>query len=145
MRVLHTSDWHLGRTLEGRQRLPEQEQFIDQLCDIASSEEVDMVFVADDVFDTSNPAAAAEELYFDALERLSDGGSRAVVVIAGNHDSPDRIRATNPLAAKHGISLIGYPGDDTLDSSVIPPVFLYDQLRIAQERKAVLESQKADT
>lgn len=112
MRVLHTSDWHLGRTLEGRQRLPEQVQFLGQLCEIASSEEVDLVIVAGDVFDTSNPPAAAEELYYDALERLSADGTRAVVVIAGNHDSPERIRAANPLAAKHGISLIGYPGED---------------------------------
>ncbi|NLA60541.1 MAG: exonuclease subunit SbcD, partial [Firmicutes bacterium] len=74
MRVLHTSDWHLGRTLAGRQRLPEQEQFLDQLCAIASSEDVDIVIVAGDVFDSSNPPAAAEELYYDGLERLSAGG-----------------------------------------------------------------------
>ncbi len=67
--------------------------------------------VAGDVFDNSNPPAKAEELYFDALERLSAGGKRAVVVIAGNHDSPDRIRAANPLAVRHGISLGGCPGD----------------------------------
>jgi exonuclease SbcD len=112
VRILHTSDWHLGRTLEGRDRFPEQVQFVDQLCDIAASEGVHLVLVAGDVFDTSNPPARAEELYFDALERLSDGGKRAVVVIAGNHDSPDRIRAANPLAVRHGISLVGCPGDD---------------------------------
>jgi exonuclease SbcD len=111
MRILHTSDWHLGRTLEGRDRFPEQVQFIDQLCDIAAAEDVHLVLVAGDVFDTSNPPAKAEELYFDALERLSAGGKRAVVVIAGNHDSPDRIRAANPLAVRHGISLVGRPGD----------------------------------
>ncbi len=112
MRILHTSDWHLGRTLEGRDRLPEQAQFIDQLCDVAAAEDVHLVLVAGDIFDTSNPPARAEELYFDALERLSAGGKRAVVVIAGNHDSPDRIRAANPLAVRHGISLVGCPGDD---------------------------------
>lgn len=112
MRILHTSDWHLGRTLEGRSRLPEQEEFLNQLCDIASSENVDVVLVAGDVFDSFSPPAAAEELYYDVLERLSAGATRAVVVIAGNHDSPDRIHAANPLAVKHGISLIGYPGED---------------------------------
>ncbi len=70
------------------------------------------MLVAGDVFDTFNPPAKAEELYFDALERLSAGGKRGVVVIAGNHDSPDRIRAANPLATRHGISLVGCPGDD---------------------------------
>lgn len=112
MRILHTSDWHLGRTLEGRSRLPEQQEFLDELCRIASSEGVDLVLVAGDVFDSFSPPAAAEELYYETLERLSAGGRRAVVVIAGNHDSPDRIRAANPLALKHGISLVGYPGED---------------------------------
>lgn len=112
MRILHTSDWHLGRTLEGRSRLCEQQEFLNQLCDMASSEDVDVVLVAGDVFDSFSPPAAAEELYYDALERLSAGGTRAVIVIAGNHDSPDRIHAANPLAIKHGISLVGYPGED---------------------------------
>ncbi|GAW94338.1 exonuclease SbcCD subunit D [Calderihabitans maritimus] len=111
MRILHTSDWHLGRTLEGRSRLPEQLQFIDQLADIVKEEGVNLILVTGDVFDTYNPSAEAEELFFYALERLATGGKRAVVIIAGNHDSPDRIRAANPLALKHGISLVGYPGE----------------------------------
>lgn len=109
MRILHTSDWHLGRNLEGRSRLPEQEQFIVELTDIVTKEDIQLVLVAGDVFDTYNPPADAENLFYDALERLSDGGKRAVVVIAGNHDSPDRLHAANPLALKHGISLFGFP------------------------------------
>lgn len=109
MRILHTSDWHLGRSLEGRSRLPEQEQFLDELAEIAVKENIQTILVAGDVFDTYNPSADAENLFYDAMERLSDGGKRAVVVIAGNHDSPDRLHAANPLALKHGISLLGYP------------------------------------
>lgn len=112
MRILHTSDWHLGRTLEGRDRLPEQREFIDELCAIVADERVNLVLVAGDVFDGVNPSAAAERLYFDALERLSAGGRRGVIVVAGNHDSPDRIFAANPLAMRHGVSLIGRPGDE---------------------------------
>ncbi len=111
MRILHTSDWHLGRNLEGRSRLPEQEQFIAELVNIVSKEAIQLILVAGDVFDTYNPSAEAENLFYDTLERLSDGGKRAVVVIAGNHDSPDRLHAANPLALKHGISLLGYPGE----------------------------------
>lgn len=111
MRILHTSDWHLGRQLEGRSRLPEQEQFIDELTAIVRAEGVDLILVAGDIFDTYTPAAEAEALFFDALERLAEGGKRAVAVIAGNHDSPDRLQAAQPLAAKLGISLIGYPGE----------------------------------
>ncbi|NPV70239.1 MAG: exonuclease SbcCD subunit D [Firmicutes bacterium] len=109
MRILHTSDWHLGRTLEGKSRLPEQAQFIEEICDIARRERADIVLLAGDVYDSYNPPAEAEEMFFDALERLADGGERAVVVIAGNHDSPDRLHAANPLASRHGISLLGYP------------------------------------
>lgn len=111
MRLLHTSDWHLGCSLEGRSRLPEQEQFIDELAAIVTGENVQLILVAGDVFDTYNPSAEAEALFFDALERLCDGGKRGVVVIAGNHDSPDRLRAASPLALKYGISILGYPGE----------------------------------
>ena len=111
MRILHTSDWHLGRSLEGRPRLPEQGHFIDELVDIVTREDIQVILVAGDVFDTYNPSAEAENLFYETLERLSDNGKRAVIAIAGNHDSPDRLHAANPLALRHGISLLGYPGE----------------------------------
>lgn len=100
MRILHTSDWHLGRSLENINRIEEQWEFIDQLCEIADEERIDLVLVAGDVYDSYNPSAAAEELFYYALDRLNDGGGRAVVVIAGNHDNPERLCASNPLASK---------------------------------------------
>jgi exonuclease SbcD len=109
MRIMHTSDWHLGRTLEGINRLDEQREFIDQLVEVAADESIDLVLVAGDVFDTYNPSAVAEELYYDAVDRLSAKGQRGVVVIAGNHDNPDRLCAASPLAYKNGILLLGYP------------------------------------
>jgi len=112
MRVLHTADWHLGRTLEGRSRHEEHVRFVDELCDIVSHESIDMVIMAGDIFDTVNPPSAAEELYCEALARLGSNGRRAVVVIAGNHDSPDRLCAVAPLARRHGVTLFGYPWDD---------------------------------
>jgi exonuclease SbcD len=95
--------------LEGRSRLAEQVRFIDELCGIAEEEKTDLILIAGDVFDTVNPSAAAEELYYEALDRLAAGGSRAVVVIAGNHDSPERLCAAAPLALRHGITLLGLP------------------------------------
>lgn len=109
MRILHTSDWHLGRRLENINRIDEQREFIEQLCDIVKGERIDLVLVAGDIFDSYNPSAAAEELFYHALDRLNAGGERAVVVIAGNHDNPERLCASNPLAAKRGIILLGYP------------------------------------
>lgn len=111
MRILHTSDWHFGRTLEGRSRIPEQEKFVDELCQIVKDEEIDLVMVAGDVFDTVNPPAVAEELFYDTMARLADGGKKGVVVIAGNHDNPERLRAAGPLAHRYGISLLGLPSD----------------------------------
>ncbi|NLC52259.1 MAG: exonuclease SbcCD subunit D [Firmicutes bacterium] len=117
MRILHTSDWHLGKTLEGRSRFKEQEDFIEELCGIVEEERVELVLIAGDVFDTVNPSAAAEQLYYDAFDRLSAGGKRAVVVIAGNHDSPERLRACAPLANRYGIFIAGFPRDDHLLST----------------------------
>ena len=112
MRILHTSDWHLGRTLENIPRLPEQQEFVDTLCRLVKEEKIDLVLISGDIFDTYNPSAAAEELFYDAMERLNDGGKRAVVAIAGNHDNPERLCAASPLTYRNGIFLLGYPASD---------------------------------
>ncbi|WP_221563688.1 exonuclease SbcCD subunit D [Alkalihalobacillus sp. TS-13] len=114
MRLLHTADWHLGRTLEGRNRLPEQEQFLEELCDIVEDQKVDVVLMAGDVFDTVNPPAAAEQLFYEAMAKLTKDQQCKVIIIAGNHDNPDRLSASGPLAAMHGITIIGYPMNQPL-------------------------------
>lgn len=118
MRILHTADWHLGRSLEGRSRLAEQAQFIDELVKIVEEEKVDAILMAGDAFDTVNPPAAAEQLFYDGLSRLSDKGKRPIIVIAGNHDNPDRLSAASPLAGNHAIHLIGYPSHEVLKVDV---------------------------
>ncbi|MFK7693461.1 exonuclease SbcCD subunit D [Paenibacillus sp. HJGM_3] len=109
MRVMHTADWHLGRLLEGRSRLEEQAQVLDELERLVREEQVDLVLLAGDVYDSVNPPAAAEQLFYDAIARLGDQGRRPVVVIAGNHDNPERLAASGPLAARQGITLVGLP------------------------------------
>ncbi|AFM39292.1 Exodeoxyribonuclease I subunit D [Desulfosporosinus acidiphilus SJ4] len=111
MRILHTSDWHLGRMLEGRSRIEEQIKFIDELCLLVEDEGIDLVLIAGDIFDTVNPPAIAEELFYDALNRLTAGGTRGVVAVAGNHDNPERLCAASPLAVRQGITLYGLPKD----------------------------------
>ncbi len=110
MNILHTSDWHLGKYLENRERLPEQREALDELCRIAAERAVDLVLISGDIFDTYVPPAAAEELFYNTVERLAANGRRAVVIIAGNHDSPDRLCAARPLADRNGIILLGLPG-----------------------------------
>ncbi|OGO77076.1 MAG: hypothetical protein A2Y23_04775 [Clostridiales bacterium GWB2_37_7] len=112
MKILHTSDWHLGKTLENISRIEEQHQFINELCDIAEREQVDLVLIAGDIFDTYNPSSAAEELFYEAIDRLNNKGKRALIIIAGNHDNPDRLCASSPLAYKNGVILLGYPSSN---------------------------------
>ncbi|MEC1537447.1 exonuclease SbcCD subunit D C-terminal domain-containing protein [Bacillus sonorensis] len=118
MRILHTADWHLGKTLEGRSRLKEQEDFLDELAMIARDEKIDAIVMAGDAFDTVNPPALAEQLFYESLSALSDKGKRPVVVIAGNHDNPDRLSAASPLTTDHGIHLIGYPQAEPVDIEI---------------------------
>lgn len=110
MRVLHTSDWHLGRNLDQVNRIDEQREFVDYLCSVVEEQGVQLILIAGDVYDTYNPSAAAEELFYEAVDRLNGNGKRAVVVIAGNHDNPERLCAASPLAYRNGIILLGYPG-----------------------------------
>ena len=109
MRIIHTSDWHFGKTLEGRNRLEEQRQFAHELIAICDREQVDLVLIAGDIYQTVNPSAEAETLFYQTINGLSAGGTRGVVVIAGNHDHADRIAAAKPLADQLGITLIGLP------------------------------------
>lgn len=109
MRILHTADWHFGRALEGRSRLEEQAAFVDELVRLTDEEQVDLVLIAGDIYDSVNPPAAAELLFYEAVARLSQGGQRPVVIISGNHDHPERVSASAPLASSHGITLVGLP------------------------------------
>lgn len=112
MRILHTADWHFGKTLEGRDRTPEQAEVVDELVALCETESIDLVLMAGDVYQTVNPSADAEALFYRALDGLSAGGKRAVVVIAGNHDNALRINAARPIADKIGITLMGLPKDE---------------------------------
>lgn len=109
MKILHTADWHLGKNLDGKSRLEEQELFLEDFIKIVEDNEVDLIMIAGDVYDTSNPSAKAEKLFYDTLKKLSKNGERLILVIAGNHDSPERLVAAGPLAMEHGIIMVGTP------------------------------------
>ncbi|MEG2290326.1 MAG: exonuclease SbcCD subunit D [Clostridium sp.] len=107
MRILHTGDWHLGKNIEGQSRMDEQEEFLNDFVQIVESNNIDLVIIAGDVYDTSNPPARAEKMFYDTLKKLSKNGERLTLVIAGNHDNPDRLIAAGPLAMDHGIIMVG--------------------------------------
>src|ERR1700728_1029444 len=90
MRLLHTSDWHLGRSLHRADLRAAQAAFLDHLVDVSMAEQVDVVLVAGDVYDRAVPPVDAVELCEDALLRLHATGAR-IVLISGNHDSARRL------------------------------------------------------
>ncbi|MBO5412644.1 MAG: exonuclease subunit SbcD [Clostridia bacterium] len=106
MKILHTSDWHIGKRLMGRERLDEQAEVFDEIVRICDEENVELVLLAGDVFDTYTPSADAEALFFHAVKRLS-GENRAVLLISGNHDDGVRLSAVKPLAEEYGIYIVG--------------------------------------
>ncbi|KGE13277.1 metallophosphoesterase family protein [Sphingobacterium deserti] len=109
MKILHTADWHLGKRLDYFSRLEEQREVLDEICDKADEEEVDVIIIAGDLFDTFNPPVEAVELLYKTLRKLCKNGARPVIAIAGNHDSADRIDAPDVLARECGIIFIGFP------------------------------------
>lgn len=111
MRVLHLSDLHFGRDFAGLSRREEQEKLVAELVDAAKQEDADVAVIAGDIYDTANPPAWAEDAFYALLDGLAEGGRRAVVVIAGNHDNALRLSAAEPLARRLGIWLAGTRDD----------------------------------
>jgi len=120
MRMLHTSDWHLGRSLHRADLRPAQAAYLDHLVEVVRSEKIDAVLVAGDVYDRAIPPVDAVELCNDALVRLRDAGAR-VVVISGNHDSARRLGFGSALADAAGVYL------RTRAGAVAQPVLLADR------------------
>jgi len=96
MRILHTSDWHLGRSFGDHRLLEQQALFIDWLVDVVRAEEIDLVAIAGDLYDRSVPPADAVELFHSALTRLLGAGAD-VAAITGNHDSAERLGSIDGL------------------------------------------------
>lgn len=109
MRLLHTSDWHLGRTFHGAPLLDEQVAAIDAMVDIVRAEAVEVVLIAGDLYDRQIPPADAVTVLSDGLARLRAAGA-TVVAITGNHDSPARLRFADALLATAGVHLCGDVG-----------------------------------
>ena len=109
MRLLHTSDWHLGRHFHGASLLEEQEAAIARIAELARAYAVDAVLIAGDLYDRAIPPAEAVALFNRARAQLSAGGT-AVVAIAGNHDSHVRVSVYDPLLSAFGVTVRGDVG-----------------------------------
>ena len=107
MKVLHTSDWHIGRSLYGRKRYPEFGSFLDWLAETIQQHEIDVLLVAGDIFDTSAPSNRSQQLYYRFLCQVAGSPCRHVVIIAGNHDSPSFLNAPRELLKALDVHVVG--------------------------------------
>ena len=108
MKILHTADWHAGRTLHGVDRTPEIRSVLAEIAELAKTENVDLIIVAGDIYDSKNPGAAAESAVYEFFLNTGTAGIRSVV-IAGNHDSPSRLDAISHLLKLTNVHLVGHP------------------------------------
>ncbi|MBX3640949.1 MAG: exonuclease SbcCD subunit D C-terminal domain-containing protein [Nitrosomonas sp.] len=119
MKILHTSDWHLGRALYGRKRYMEFEHFLDWLLETIVQEQADVLLVAGDVFDTGTPGNSAQMLYYRFLHRVAASCCRHVVIIAGNHDSPSFLNAPRELLKALDVHVVGNLTEDLNDELLV--------------------------
>ncbi len=109
MKILHTSDWHVGKVLKGRDRFDEHEAVLRSIIETARAEDADLVLVAGDLFETSAPSPKAQGLVVRALLALREGG-RQVVAIAGNHDNANLLDSVyRPVLGELGLHILGTP------------------------------------
>ena len=119
MKLLHTSDWHIGRALYGRKRYVEFEAFLTWLAETIQQNEIDALLVAGDVFDTGTPSNRAQQLYYRFLCRVAASPCRHVIVIAGNHDSPSFLNAPKELLKALDIHVIGSSTESPEDEVLV--------------------------
>ncbi|MEN6349883.1 MAG: exonuclease SbcCD subunit D C-terminal domain-containing protein [Syntrophomonas sp.] len=118
MKIIHTSDWHIGRTLYGRKRYDEFEAFLNWLADYIKNEEIEALLVSGDIFDNIAPSNRAQELYYRFLCSVVDSRCRHVVITAGNHDSPSFLNAPREVLRYLNVHIIGCISDSISDEVI---------------------------
>lgn len=120
MRILHTSDWHLGNRLMDEPRLDEFRQFLEWLLQLMKREKVEALLVSGDIFDSTTPSDKVRELYCDFLSRADATGCRQIIVTAGNHDSVQMLQVATPLLLRHHARVIANLRPEEAASCLVP-------------------------
>jgi len=153
IRILHTSDWHLGRQLYGRRRTGEFEAFLAWLLNLIEQERIQALLISGDIFDTTTPGSTAQRMYYDFLGKLPK--SCHTVIISGNHDSPTLLGASSSLLRHFNIHVVtdAIVDNETLilsdatgkpELGVIAVPFLHDRdIRISQENESLADKDHA--
>jgi exonuclease SbcD len=118
MRILHTSDWHLGIRLCDRDRSDEHKEFLQWMLDIIKKESIDILLISGDIFDSTNPPNSAETLYYDFLCSMKETGCSAVVIIGGNHDSISKLNSPRELLKHLSVFVNGGITDNKQDDVI---------------------------
>jgi exonuclease SbcD len=119
MKILHTADWHLGKKLEQCERTEEHQDFLDWLIGKLKSENIEVLIIAGDVFDTGTPSNTALEQYYRFLRQVKDTCCREVVIIGGNHDSISTLNAPKALLKYFNVHIVGGV-PDVFTEQIIP-------------------------
>jgi DNA repair protein SbcD/Mre11 len=119
LRILHTSDWHLGRALYGQKRYEEFDALLDWMINTLHEQRADVLLIAGDIFDTGTPSNRAMQQYYRFLTRVSGTHCRHVVIIGGNHDSPTFLNAPRELLKVLNVHVAGAKADDVADEVIV--------------------------
>lgn len=126
MRIIHTADWHLGQTFYSFERASEHRVFLDWMASILKERDTDLLLIAGDVFDSPNPSAESQRMFYSFLTRVTtENPSLKVIITAGNHDSAARLEAPNPLLHSFNTNVSGivhYKNDEIDYERMIIPV-----------------------
>ena len=114
-KILHSSDWHIGRRLKNKERYEEFRKFFAWLEDVIKSENIDALLAAGDIFDSTTPSTKAQDIYYSFLGRIAESNCRHVIIISGNHDSPALLDAPKDLLKLFKIHVIGQTRENTAD------------------------------
>lgn len=120
MKILHTSDWHLGASIGQEKRYDEFEKVLEELENIITKENIEAIIIAGDVFDSGLPSNKATEMYYSFLARLTKTRIKSVIVTAGNHDSASFLEAPKAILKAFNIRTIGRFNADKIDELIIP-------------------------
>ncbi len=111
MKLLHTSDWHLGRTLYSKkERQEEHVAFLKWLLQTIQEDNIEILLIAGDIFDTASPSSSSQKIYYDFLIQVRNSGCKQVIVLGGNHDSPSFLNAPKEILSALNVTVVGNVG-----------------------------------
>jgi len=120
MKLLHTSDWHLGRTLYSKkERQDEHAAFLSWLLQTIKKNKIDLLLVAGDIFDNTSPSSTSQKMYYDFLLKVRNTGCKNVIVVGGNHDSPSFLNAPKEILSVLDITVIGNASENIENEIIV--------------------------